>query len=126
MKTCLVVDDSPMDLVLLNRCITKLGLDVTIAASGDAAFEACKNKLPDCMVIDWEMPGMNGIELLKKIRSLENAGSIFIIVCTSHDQPSFVGHAYVQGASAYLVKPATPISLKAHLIEGGIITDSDA
>ena len=106
-KTCLVVDDSDFDRKIVEGCVTKAGLSVITAKSGEEALKLAKQKLPDCFLIDWEMPGMTGIELLKELRAVPGAEEIPIVFCTSHEHPSFVGHAFVQGATGYISKPIT-------------------
>ena len=121
MKTCLVVDDTPFDRKIVELCATKMGLEVTSASSGKEALEICEKALPDCVLLDWEMQEMNGIELLKKLRALEGGGRLPIIICTSHQHASFVGHAYIQGASSYIPKPVTPDRLEEKLRELKVI-----
>lgn len=117
MKTCLVVDDGPLDRALLILHATSLGLKVTEASSGEEALTLCHTTLPDCILLDWEMPGMKGIELLEEIRRMENGASVCILICTSHEHASFIGHAFIKGANGYITKPITEFGLESKLRE---------
>ena len=120
--TCLVVDDSNFDRDIVKTCVAKAGLAVSTAASGEEALSLSQEKLPDCFFIDWEMPGMTGIELLKKLRALPGAGSTPIIFCTAHEHASFIGHAFVQGATGYITKPITVLKVEEKLRDLGLLS----
>jgi two-component system chemotaxis response regulator CheY len=100
MKTCLIVDDSTFDRTLLKKCVAYLGFFVSEASNGKDALAICRTQLPQCILIDWEMKGMNGIELLEQLRALEGGERLRIIICTSHEHASFIGHAYTQAPTA--------------------------
>lgn len=113
MKTFLIVDDSPFDRKFIEHSATQIGLSVTVVSSGEEALAECNTSFPECILLDWEMKGMNGMEVLQRLRQMEQGKETIIIICTSHEHPSFIGHAYVCGANGYIVKPITPDKLKA-------------
>ena len=115
MKTCLVVDDSTFDRRINALCAERVGFSVLEAENGEAALSLCQNKLPDYMLIDLEMAGMNGMELLSRLQKIKGIEKVTIIICTSHDHPSFVQQAHVNGATAYITKPITHHKLKDRL-----------
>ncbi len=117
MKTCLVVDDTAFDRMIIEQCATKAGLYVHSASNGEEALAICNSTFPDCILLDWEMERMNGIELMKKIRQMEKGREVPIIICTSHDHSSYIGHAYVSGANSYIAKPLTQDKLENELIK---------
>src|SRR5690348_13763633 len=121
MKICLVVDDTQLDQKLNSTIASKLGFDVVTASNGEEAFDICSKSLPSLILLDWEMKDMNGIELLKKLRGLEGGLDLPIVICTSHQHPSFVGHAYIAGASSYISKPISSDALAEKLRELGVI-----
>ena len=121
MKTCLVVDDTAFDLKVLEQCATKAGLDVYSASNAEEALAICNSTFPDCILLDWEMKVMNGIELMKKIRQMEQGRTVPILICTSNEHPSFAGHALVSGATAYLTKPISQDKLEGALINVGVL-----
>jgi len=117
MKTCLVVDDGAFDRELLKRSAASLGFEVSEASSGEEALTMCRSSLPDYMLLDWEMEGMNGISVLQAIRAMTGGAATCIIICTANEHPSFIGHAYIQGANGYVVKPITREKLRIKLEE---------
>jgi CheY-like chemotaxis protein len=67
------------------------------------------------------MQEMKGIEVLQRLRQMDKGQDTVIVVCTSHEHPSFVGHAHMAGASGFIVKPITPDKLLATLVELGTV-----
>lgn len=121
MKTCLVVDDAALDRKMVGLSAAKTGFAVSMAESGKEALALCNKSLPDLMLLDWEMQNMNGIEVLKQLRQLNGGDHVPVILCTSYEHPSFIGHAYVHGASGYITKPVTQDKLAAKLGELGML-----
>lgn len=121
-KNCLVVDDGPFDREVLRHCAADLGFNVIEATSVEEALASCRARLPDCILLDWEMPGPKGITLVQAVRSLLNGEKVCILMCSSNSHGSFIGRAYVQGADGYLVKPVTRFSLEAKLQEAGALS----
>lgn len=66
----LIVDDSPIDSLILDKLMTNEGWTVTIAASGEEAIRCLERTQPDLILMDIVMPGMGGIEAIKKIRRM--------------------------------------------------------
>src|SRR6266705_227521 len=64
MKTCLVVDDSGVVRKIARRILEEMGFEITEAEDGAKAFEACKRAMPDAVLLDWNMPVMDGFEFL--------------------------------------------------------------
>src|SRR5471030_609734 len=70
MKTCLVVDDSSVIRKVARRILEGLEFEIVEAEDGEQALEACKRKLPDAILLDWNMPKMDGYEFLRSLRKL--------------------------------------------------------
>ena len=70
MSTCLVVDDSSVVRKIARRILEELGFDVVEAEDGERALEACKTALPTAILLDWNMPKMDGYEFLRALRRL--------------------------------------------------------
>jgi CheY-like chemotaxis protein len=116
--TILVVDDSPQDHELLKAASEEVGLDVSLRFANDA-YEAQayfegrapfddrkKNPPPDLVLLDIQMPGMDGFELLAWIRSSSQAWRrVPVVVLSTSSRPEEMGRAYDLGANSYLVKP---------------------
>lgn len=121
MKTCLVVDDAAFDRKIMVSCVSKFGFDASEASSGEEALAMCRKYIPDCLVVDIEMHGMNGFGFLQELHKLDGGNKVPVIMCTSHEHPSFIGHAYVKGANGYIVKPITHDKLETELTKAGVI-----
>ncbi|MCH8146769.1 MAG: response regulator [Planctomycetes bacterium] len=107
----LLVDDSETMLMLQKRALNQIGYeDIAEAADGLQALTAFANDRPDLIVVDWKMPNMDGITLVRKIR--EQDETVPIIMCTSDSQATKVIHAIKAGVNDYIVKPFTPIGFK--------------
>ncbi|MFK7777695.1 MAG: response regulator [Gimesia sp.] len=110
----LLVDDSGTMRTIQKRCLLKLGIeDVTEAEDGVQALEKFKGGTFDIVLSDWNMPNMDGLELLKEIRLLNK--EIPVIMITTESERARVVTAIQAGVSDYLVKPFTPDSLKSKL-----------
>lgn len=126
MKTCLVIDDTSFDRELMKSGAMKLGFSVTAVGSAKEGLELCAHAMPDCILLDWEMPEMNGIEVLKSLRTMPGGMDAVIIICTSHQSPSHIGHAFAKGASDYIAKPASVERLERKFREAGLLPPQSA
>ena len=110
----LVVDDSATMRTIQHRCLSKLGFsDVTEAEDGRQALTLFQETAFDIVLTDWNMPNMDGLTLLKEIRTRNH--KIPVVMITTEAERSRVVVAIQAGVSDYLVKPFTPDDLKAKL-----------
>jgi len=113
----LVVDDSSTMRRIIKNTLARLGYkDIIEGADGVEAWEALQNN-PDTEVVitDWNMPNMNGLELVKKIRAEEKYKDMPIIMVTTEGGKKEVITALKAGVNNYIVKPFTPQVLKEKL-----------
>ena len=105
----LVVDDSRAVRMMLKRMLTEAGFDaVSEAGHGVEALERLSEEtLPDVMLVDWNMPEMNGIELLRAMRANAGYRRIPVVMVTTETEASQVVRALAAGASDYVMKPFT-------------------
>lgn len=82
MARLLIVDDDPAWLRLLQECLAAEGYDVDIAFDGDAALAVLKMRPPQALVIDQHMPGLSGVEVIARIRTLDTLASLPVILLT--------------------------------------------
>ena len=109
MKT-LIADDSRTIRQIQKNILRQLGYkEVLEAEDGLAALTLFKEHAPDLLIVDWNMPGMDGLDLVRKIR--ETNRSVPIIMCTTEAERSRVIEAVRAGVTSYVVKPFTPESL---------------
>ncbi len=123
MKTCLIVDDSPFDRRLLMHCVESFGVASEQAATPKDALRMCAEKLPDCMLLDWEMPEMSGIDVLRKVRTMPHGDKVIIIICTSNDTFMHSKSAFAEGADNFIAKPVTVEGLEKKFKESGVLPD---
>ena len=100
--TILLADDDPVMLKIVSRNLERLGYRVLTADSGERAVEVARENPPDLAILDVRMPGIDGVETAKQLRSLR-IESMFL---TAYHDLETVNRAMAQGAIGYLVKPA--------------------
>jgi twitching motility two-component system response regulator PilH len=107
----LVVDDSPSQVMLLSAILTEQGHQVVTARNGEEAVSKAKSELPDLIIMDVVMPGMNGFQATRAITNDQTTWHIPVILLTSKDMDSDRIWALRQGATAYLNKPVDQAAL---------------
>ncbi len=105
--TILSVDDSTTIRRIVKRSCEELGHTVLEAADGDAAIATLAEKSGEVslIILDWNMPGMTGLEVLKKVKSDPKTKHIVVMMLTSEADMNFVKEALAAGAQNYLTKP---------------------
>jgi two-component system, chemotaxis family, chemotaxis protein CheY len=113
----LLVDDSATMRRIQRTQLNTMGItDIIEAGNGEEAFAQLQSNMPiDVMLLDWNMPVMDGFTLLKKVRADANFTGVKIFMCTSESEKSKVVEALKAGANNYIVKPFTPEGLKEKL-----------
>ena len=114
-KKILVVDDSPTERHVLLELLTKNGYQVSTAESGEEGIEKAKTELPDLILMDVVMPGLNGYQATRTLTRDEATKNIPIIVCTSKGQETDKIWGLRQGAIDYLIKPVNGDELLAKI-----------
>jgi twitching motility two-component system response regulator PilH len=104
-KRILVVDDSPTERHVMVELLTKNGYQVTTAESGEQGIAKAKAELPDLILMDVVMPGLNGYQATRTLTRDESTKNIPVIVCTSKGQETDKIWGLRQGAHDYMVKP---------------------
>ncbi|KAF1016062.1 MAG: Response regulator PleD [Stenotrophomonas maltophilia] len=105
MARILIVDDSPSQLLGIQRIVEKLGHQILTATDGAAGVEAAKAELPDLVLMDVVMPNLNGFQATRTLARDEAARHIPVILVTTKDQDTDRMWGMRQGAKAYITKP---------------------
>ena len=104
-RSCLVVDDSRVVRKVARRILESRGFAVEEAADGRQALDACRLHMPGCVLLDWNMPVMNGLEFLKALRAEFGMESPPVLFCTTETDIGFIEQAIEHGAQEYIMKP---------------------
>lgn len=105
MRTCLVVDDSRVIRKVARRIIEDMGFEVAEAGDGVEALLWCRASMPDAILLDWNMPGMSGIEFLRQLRTEQGGELPTVLFCTVETDVDRIREALDCGASEYIMKP---------------------
>jgi two-component system, OmpR family, phosphate regulon response regulator PhoB len=110
--TILVADDSMTILAMVSSRLERAGYDVVTAARGDEALRLVEENRPRLVLLDVEMPGLDGVEVARRIRADEALAGTLIVLLTSLSEASEVATGMAAGADAYLTKPFSPQDLQ--------------
>jgi two-component system response regulator MprA len=113
MSTVLVVDDDQKLLKMLTRTLVYENLDVVTASNGVEAMQQITTYRPDLLIVDWMMPKMNGLELVRRLRDDED--KTLVLMLTAKDEIENRVEGLESGADDYLVKPFAPAELVARV-----------
>ncbi|MEB1610762.1 twitching motility response regulator PilH [Xanthomonas arboricola] len=105
MARILIVDDSPSQLLGIQRIVEKLGHETITATDGAAGVEAAKSSLPDLVLMDVVMPNLNGFQATRTLKREPATQHIPVILVTTKDQDTDRMWGMRQGARAYITKP---------------------
>ena len=115
----LIVDDDSMIVRILSTIISSAGYSVAQAGNGEQALEAIEDDCPHFLITDWEMPGMDGLELCKRIRLLDLPHYVYIIFVTGRCGAEDLITGLESGADDFLAKPTKKAELLARMRCGG-------
>ena len=107
MKTCLIVDDSKVIRKVARHILETLEFEVDEAGDGQEALTRCEEKMPDVVLLDWNMPVMTGIDFVKAVRADEAYDAMKVVMVTSETAFEHLEEALKQGANEYVMKPFT-------------------
>ncbi len=111
MSKILIVDDSPTETHILTQMLDKNGYQVVTAESGEAGVEVAKKELPDLVLMDVVMPGLNGFQATRQLKKEATTAHIPVVIVTTKDQETDKIWGMRQGAKDYLTKPVQEESL---------------
>ena len=105
MANILIVDDSPTEVHVFKTMLEKNGHSVVVAETGEAGIEKAKEIVPDLILMDIVMPGINGFQATRQLALNESTKAIPVIIVTTKDQETDKVWGIRQGAKDYIVKP---------------------
>lgn len=105
MANILIVDDSPTEVHVFKTMLEKNGHSVNVAESGEDGIQKAQQILPDLILMDIVMPGMNGFQATRQLATIDATAKIPVIIVTTKDQETDKVWGIRQGAKDYIVKP---------------------
>lgn len=121
MKSCLIVDDSKVIRMVARKILEELSFETREAADGQEALNACREKLPDAVLLDWNMPIMSGIEFLRELRALPGGDAPIVVFCTTENDIQHIQEAIEAGANEYIMKPFDSEIIQAKFSQVGLL-----
>ena len=102
----LIAEDDAISQVMLKAMVAQAGYEPVVTGDGQSAYEILlKPDAPKLAILDWMMPGMDGVEVCRKIREVESDKPAYLILLTSRDDRKDIVHGLKSGANDYIVKP---------------------
>jgi two-component system chemotaxis response regulator CheY len=121
---CLVVDDSRVVRKVARRLLESFGFTVREAEDGQQALDACRATLPDLVLLDWNMPVMDGMEFLRAARAEHGPDRPLVMLCTRENTQEKILQALETGAQEYVMKPFDADILGGKLQQLGLLRDA--
>ncbi|HEY4855421.1 MAG TPA: response regulator [Xanthobacteraceae bacterium] len=121
MKNCLVVDDSSVIRKVARRILEGLDFEISEAEDGEQALDVCRLHMPDAVLLDWNMPRMDGYEFLRALRRMPDGDRPKVVFCTTENDVAHIARALHAGANEYIMKPFDKEIVEAKFQEVGLI-----
>lgn len=121
MKSCLVVDDSKVVRMVARKILEGLNFEIEEAEDGRKAMDACLKRMPDAILLDWNMPVMSGIEFLRELRKSEGGQTPVVVFCTTENDIAHIQEAIGAGANEYIMKPFDSEIIESKFTQVGLI-----
>ena len=121
MKECLVVDDSQVIRKIARQILEQLSFEISEAEDGKLALDHCRSQMPDAILLDWNMPVMNGIDFLAALREENGGDKPVVVFCTTENDIDHISRAIKAGADEYVMKPFDRDIIEAKFQEVGLL-----
>ncbi|WP_421729519.1 response regulator [Brevundimonas sp.] len=121
LRTCLIVDDSRIIRKVARRILENLRFEIDEAADGAEALTYCASVMPDVILLDWNMPVMDGLTFLRRLREQPGGKTPKVLFCTIETAPERIAEALTAGADDYVMKPFDGEILHSKLMEVGAV-----
>ncbi len=121
MKRCLIVDDSKVIRMVARKILEDLNFTIEEAEDGQEALDACHVSMPDAILLDWNMPVMNGIDFLRELRKSDGGNVPVVVFCTTENNIDHIQEAIGAGANEYIMKPFDSDIIQAKFSQVGLL-----
>ncbi|WP_371396091.1 response regulator [Fretibacter rubidus] len=120
-RRCLVVDDSKMIRRVAGRILKDLNFETVEAGNGQEALDICRAAMPDAILLDWNMPVMDGLTFLKALRHEGGAKEPIVVFCTAERDVTKIAEALDAGADEYVMKPFDSDIIESKFSQAGLL-----
>jgi two-component system chemotaxis response regulator CheY len=120
-KTCLVVDDSRVIRKVARRILEDIGFEIGEASDGAEALAWCRAAMPEVILLDWNMPGMDGLEFLRTLRGEPGGKAPVVLLCTVENEPARMEEALEAGADEFVMKPFDSAIIESKFALAGLL-----
>ncbi|HYA81528.1 MAG TPA: response regulator [Methylocystis sp.] len=121
MKRVLVVDDSAVTRKVARRILESFHLRTSEAEHGKDALEKCEELMPDAVLLDWNMPVMDGYGFLSELRKMPGGAEPKVVFCATENEVGHIARAKHAGADEYMMKPFNTAILRAKMEDIGLV-----
>jgi DNA-binding response OmpR family regulator len=118
MPRLLIADDDPVHLKVLAKMLATTGLELEMHQNGEDAYRSLTENPPQLAILDWNMPGMDGLEICRRLRALPKKAPTYILMLTGREDTADLVAALEAGADDYVSKPAQRDELRARIMNG--------
>ena len=120
-RTCLIVDDSRVIRRVAREMMQELKFEVREAENGQDGLDKCREAMPDAVLLDWNMPVMDGLTFLKGLRQEPGGDGPRVLFCTTENDFAHISAAIAAGANEYVMKPFDRDILETKLQQAGLL-----
>ncbi|PVE22499.1 two-component system response regulator [Microvirga sp. KLBC 81] len=124
MSYCLIVDDSRTIRKVSREIVESLAFEVAEAENGEVGLSMCQARMPDVILLDWNMPIMDGYSFLKELRKSPGGQAPKVVFCTTENDMGHITRALEAGADEYIMKPFDKDILVAKFQELGLLSEA--
>ena len=110
-----LADDSDVSRRMLAATLERCGHRVTAVQDGEAAWAAFEELRPPMLILDWQMPGLDGLEVCRRVRSAPAGADVFVLMVTGRDSSAHLADALAAGVDDYVTKPIVALHLEARV-----------
>jgi two-component system chemotaxis response regulator CheY len=121
MSYCLIIDDSRVIRKVSRQIAESLAFRVAEAENGEVGLQVCQAEMPDVILLDWNMPVMDGYSFLNHLRAMPEGQAPKVVFCTTENDLDYITRALDAGANEYIMKPFDKDILTAKFQELGVL-----
>jgi two-component system chemotaxis response regulator CheY len=107
--------------MVAKKILQELGFSTAEAEDGQKALDYCQTQLPDAVLLDWNMPVMNGLDFLKALRKLPGGEAPIVVFCSTENDIDHIQEAITEGANEYIMKPFDSEILQTKFSQVGLL-----